>query len=184
MTKPSFLAKLFSRIGALCTLIYGSVVALRVRKTGRRFMPAYCLKIIGGGNICIGDNFRSMGCNYLYANEGAITIGDNMSMNTNVQIGASSGRITIGNNVLIGPNVVMRAADHGIAMGVPIRLQQHVGGAIVVEDDVWIGANVVILRDVKLGQGCVVAAGAVVTKDVEPYAIVGGVPARKISSRH
>lgn len=184
MTQPSPLAKLFSRIGALCTLIYGSFLALRVGKTGRRFMPAYPLKIVGGGNICIGDNFRSMGCNYLYANDGVITIGDNMSMNTNVQIGGSSGRITIGDNVLIGPNVVIRAADHGLALGLSIRFQPHVGGEIIVEDDVWIGANAVILRDVTLGKGCVVAAGAVVTKDVEPYAVVGGVPARKISSRH
>jgi galactoside O-acetyltransferase len=184
MTQSSALAKLFSRIGALCTLMYGGVLTLRVRKTGRRFMPAYPMIIIGGGNICIGNNFRSMGCNYLYANDGTITIGDNMSMNTNVQIGGSSGRITIGNNVLIGPNVVLRAADHGIAMGAPIRFQPHVGGVIIVEDDVWIGANAVILRDVTLGQGCVVAAGAVVTKDVEPYAVVGGVPARKIASRH
>lgn len=184
MTQSTTLAKLFSRIGALCALMYGSVLALRLRKTGRRFMPTYPLKIVSGGNICIGENFRSMGCSYLYANDGEITIGDNMSMNTNVQIGGSSGRITIGDNVLIGPNVVLRAADHGIAMGTPIRFQPHVGGAIVVEDDVWIGANVVILRDVILGRGCVVAAGAVVTKDVEPYAVVGGVPARKISSRH
>lgn len=184
MTQPSALAKLFSRIGALFTLIYGGVLSLRVRRTGRRFMPTYPLKIIGGGNICIGDNFRSMGYNYLYANDGVITIGDNMSVNTNVHIGAGSGRVTIGNNVQIGPNVVLRAADHGIAMGTLIRFQPHVGGEIIVEDDVWIGANAVILRDVTLGKGCVVAAGAVVTKNVEPYAIVGGVPARKISSRH
>ncbi len=177
-------SNLFSRIAALCTLLYGGLLSLRVSKTGRRFMPAYPLKIVGGVNIRIGNNFRSMGCNYLYANDGAITIGDNMSMNTNVQIGGSSGRIAIGNNVLIGPNVVLRAADHGISIGAPIRFQPHVGGEIVVEDDVWIGANAVILRNVTLGKGCVVAAGAVVTKDVEPYAVVGGVPARKISSRH
>lgn len=184
MTQPPAFARLLSRIGALCTLLYGSILSLRVSKTGRRFMPTYPLKIIGGENICIGDNFRSMGYNYLYANDGAITIGDNMSMNTNVQVGGSSGRIAIGNNVLIGPNVVLRAADHGIAIEAPIRFQPHVGGEIVVEDDVWIGANAVILKNVTLGKGCVVAAGAVVTKDVEPYAVVGGVPARKISSRH
>lgn len=184
MTQPPAFARLLSRIGALCTLLYGSILSLRVSKTGRRFMPTYPLKIIGGENICIGDNFRSMGYNYLYANDGAITIGDNMSVNTNVHIGGGSGRVTIGNNVQIGPNVVLRAADHGIAMGSLIRFQPHVGGEIVVEDDVWIGANAVILKNVTLGKGCVVAAGAVVTKDVEPYVVVGGVPARKISSRH
>jgi galactoside O-acetyltransferase len=184
MAIKSVLTEFLPKIEALFSLAYGAIFWLLIKKVGRRFMPGYPMKVIGGGNIVIGNNFRSMGCDYLYANDGAIVIGDNMSMNTNVQIGASSGQITIGSNVLIGPNVVLRAADHGIAMGAPIRFQPHVGGVIVVEDDVWIGANAVILRDVTLGQGCVVAAGAVVTKNVEPYAVVGGVPARKISSRH
>lgn len=184
MVIKSAFSEFFPKIEALLSLVYGAILGLVIKKAGRRFMPGYPMKVIGGGNIVIGNNFRSMGGDYLYANGGVITIGDNMSMNTNVQIGASSGQITIGNNVLIGPNVVLRAADHGIALGATIRSQPHVGGMIFVEDDVWIGANAVILRDVRLGQGCVVAAGAVVTKDVEPYAVVGGVPARKISSRH
>ena len=57
-------------------------------------------------------------------------------------------------------------------------------GPIIVNDDVWIGENALILSGVTIGQGAVVAAGAVVTKDVEPYAIVGGVPAKLISYRH
>lgn len=56
-------------------------------------------------------------------------------------------------------------------------------GDIVVKDDVWIGINAIICSGVKLGQGCIVAAGAVVTKDVEPYAIVGGNPAKVIKYR-
>ena len=56
-------------------------------------------------------------------------------------------------------------------------------GDIVVRDDVWIGTNAIICSGVTLGQGCIVAAGAVVTKDVEPYAIVGGNPARVIKYR-
>lgn len=84
---------------------------------------------------------------------------------------------------MIGPNVVIRAADHGLSKDILIRKQQHIGGIIIIEDDVWIGSNAVILKDVKLGKGCVIAAGAVVTKDVEPYTIVGGVPAKKIAER-
>lgn len=57
-------------------------------------------------------------------------------------------------------------------------------GPIIVNDDVWIGENALIMSGVTIGQGAVVAAGAVVTKDVEPYAIVGGVPAKLISYRH
>lgn len=124
-----------------------------------------------------------MGHDYLYGNGGEIRIGDNCGMNTNVQIGSSGGKIVIGNNVLLGPNVVLRAADHGIVRAGLIRNQTHSGGEIIIEDDVWIAANVVVLKNVRLGKGCVVAAGAVVNKDVEPYSIVAGVPARKISER-
>lgn len=124
-----------------------------------------------------------MGHSYSYGNDGEIIIGNNLSLNTNVQIGSSGGKIHIGNNVLIGFNVVLRAADHGLSRANLINKQTHVGGAIMVEDDVWIGSNAVILKNVRLGKGCVAAAGAVVTKDVEPYTIVGGVPAKKISER-
>ena len=55
--------------------------------------------------------------------------------------------------------------------------------AIHIEDDVWIGANAIILRGVKIGKGSVIAAGSVVTKDVERYCIYGGVPAKKIRQR-
>lgn len=54
---------------------------------------------------------------------------------------------------------------------------------IIIEDDVWIGANAMILRGVRVGKGSVIAAGSVVTKDVEPYCIYGGVPAKKIRQR-
>ncbi len=57
------------------------------------------------------------------------------------------------------------------------------GGCVIIGDKTWIGARAIILPNVKIGKGVVVAAGAVVTKDVEPYTIVGGVPAKKISDR-
>ena len=172
-----------SRVFAAVRFLYGYSIRIRLKQCGRRFLSGFPLTVKGGENIKIGHNFRSMGHDYLYADEGSIEIGDNMSMNTNVQIGASSGRIVIGNNVLIGPNVVLRAADHGLSKGAAIASQAHSSGEIIIEDDVWIGANAVILRNVRLGQGCVVAAGAVVTKDVAALVVVGSVPARKISLR-
>ena len=163
--------------------VYGLVLRLSLAHCGRNFVPGFPLTILGGESISIGDNFRSMGHDYLYGNDGKIVIGNNVSLNTNVQIGSSGGRVQIGDNVLIGPNVVIRAADHGILRTELIRTQLHIGGDILVEDDVWIGANAVILKNVRLGKGCVVAAGAVVAADVEPYVVVGGIPAKRISVR-
>lgn len=175
--------KIWRRGMSILRRIYGLVLRSSLSSCGNGFAPAFPLTILGGENITIGNNFRSMGHNYLYGNEGEIKIGNNISLNTNVQIGASGGKIHIGDNVLIGPNVVLRAADHGTSRETLINKQPHDGGVIVVEDDVWIGANAVVLKNVRLGKGSVVAAGAVVVNDTEPYSIVGGVPARKISER-
>ena len=153
------------------------------KSCGTGFNAAYPLTIKGGCNIVVGNNFSSMGTDYLYANEGELTIGNNCSINTNVQIGASGGRIIIGHNVMIAPNVVIRASNHGISRESPMQFQTHIYGEIIIEDDVWIGSNAVITSGVVLAKGTVVGAGAVVTKSTDPYSIVGGVPARKISER-
>lgn len=131
---------------------------------------------------------RSVTCGercFFAAVGGEIDIGDRVAFNTNVHVNASLGkRIRIGNDVLIGPNVVLRSADHRFErIDVPIRNQGHVAGEILIEDDVWIGANVVIVSGVRVGRGAVLAAGAIVTSDVAPLTVVGGVPARLIKSR-
>lgn len=154
-----------------------------VSRCGSDFRVNYPLTILGGENICVGNNFLAMGQNYLYSNDGELIIGNNIAMNTNVQISASGGKIVIGDDVLIGPNVVIRAANHGIMRKMLINKQTHSGGTIIIENDVWIGSNAVILRNVRIATGTVVAAGAVVVKDTEPYSIVGGIPAKKISER-
>lgn len=113
---------------------------------------------------------------------GAIDIGDNTHFNHGVILGADAGEIIIGKNVMIGPYVVMRASNHRFDK-VPDELiinQGHDSGKIFVCDDVWIGANVTILKGVTVGEHSIVAAGAVVTKDVPPCSIVAGVPAKVI----
>lgn len=123
------------------------------------------------------------GCRVYAHNGGSVTLGEGMAANHSVEIAASDGgTIDIGRDVLIGPNAVLRASNHNYAArNVPIREQGHTGGKIVIEDDVWIGANVVVLPDVRVGRGAVIAAGAVVNKDVPPYALAGGVPAKVIA---
>lgn len=115
-----------------------------------------------------------------------IEIGANSHVNhlCNLWAGEKS-RITIGKDGLMGPGVTIIASNHGLDAGVPMRYQpiSEEGMDVEIGDDVWIGAGAVILGGVKIHQGAVVAAGAVVTKDVEPYTIVGGVPARPIGSR-
>lgn len=139
-----------------------------------------------GNNIKVGNHFSADRYCRLYSDSNAeITVGDNVSLNKNVMINArGGGKISIGNNCLIAPNVVIRSNNHVIDdIAVPIKEQGATEGYIILEDDVWIGSNAVILPNVRIGKGAVIGAGAVVTKDIEPYAIAVGVPAKKIKSR-
>jgi acetyltransferase-like isoleucine patch superfamily enzyme len=93
------------------------------------------------------------------------------------------GGITIGERVYTSPLVQMAAVDHVFADPErPFVEQGIVARGIVVEDDVWIGAGAIITDGVRIGRGAVVAAGAVVTGDVRPHTVVGGVPAREIKT--
>ena len=94
-----------------------------------------------------------------------------------------SRRVTIGKGVLIAPGVFITDHNHALKLGAPMFQQRGEEAEVVIGDDVWIGANAVVLCGVTIGEGAVVAAGAVVNRDVEPYAIVGGVPAKPIGSR-
>jgi galactoside O-acetyltransferase len=170
-------------LGEICDRVYSYWCSVQFKACGEKFKIKAGSVVWSPENITIGNNFRSMGNLYMYGNEGEIFIGDSTSLNTNVIIGSSGGLIVIGNNVLIAANVVIRSADHGTRASSPIRDQPHTPGVIQIEDDVWIGSNAVITSNVTLAEGTIVAAGAVVTKSTEPYSIVGGVPARKISQR-
>jgi maltose O-acetyltransferase len=89
------------------------------------------------------------------------------------------GPLVIGENVSISPEVVILTAGHRTDdPGFPVETRP-----VTIEDHVWIGTRATILPGVRLGRGCVVAAGAVVTRDVPPLAIVGGVPAAQIGTR-
>jgi acetyltransferase-like isoleucine patch superfamily enzyme len=113
-----------------------------------------------------------------------LEIGHRVNINYQVHLDASGGHISIGNDVLIGPNCVLRAADHVFAdPSIPVNCQGHQGGSIVIGDDCWLGANVVVLKDVSIGRGSVIGAGAVVTRNIPPYSIAVGMPAQVIGRR-
>lgn len=91
------------------------------------------------------------------------------------------GPLRIGNDVIIAQNVVFSGLNHGyLDVSRPIKDQPCTTAEIVVEDEVWIGANAVVTAGVRIGRHAVVAGGSVVTKDVPPYTIVGGNPARPL----
>lgn len=112
----------------------------------------------------------------------SIVIGDRCFVGQNCEFNIRKG-IRIGDDCLIASGSRFVDHDHGIGMGVPMRQQPGTEAAIALGKDVWIGANVVVLKGVVVGDGAIVAAGSVVTKEVAPYAIVAGIPARQISSR-
>lgn len=144
------------------------------------------LLLYGGIHVRVGAGFTSWrGCTIVAAPDGPVTIGDRVAFNANVHINAGEGGpITIGDATIIGPNTVLRSGGHVFATRRSlIRDQGHQGAPIVLEGDVWIGANVTVVGGVRIGRGAIVGANAVVTRDVEPYTIVGGVPARRIAVR-
>jgi galactoside O-acetyltransferase len=141
---------------------------------------------IGPKSIFIGDHFSCWrNCALAACDDGLIQIGNRVGLNANVYLNAcGGGRIVLEDDVLIAPNVVMRTNEHNTgALDRPINLQGSSIGEIIVERDAWIASNVTISGRVRIGHGAVVAAGAVVVRDVEPFTMVGGVPARFIKKR-
>ncbi|MDY4063088.1 MAG: acyltransferase [Candidatus Limiplasma sp.] len=111
-----------------------------------------------------------------------VTLGDRSGIGINASIGEQT---HIGSDVMMGPDCVIYTRNHRFdRLDIPMR-EQGYGPVEPVEigDDCWIGGRVTILPGVHVGNGAVIAAGAVVTKDVPPYAVVGGVPAKIIYNR-
>jgi len=108
----------------------------------------------------------------------SITIGARTFLNANVRFGERGG-VTIGEFCQIGPNVSFETATHTLEFE-PNKSRRSVYKSIRLGNNVWIGSGAIILPGVTIGDGSVVAAGAVVTKDVPPMTLVGGNPARPI----
>ena len=98
--------------------------------------------------------------------------------------GSVHGPLRIGENVMMGPDVTILSQTHNIERtDIPMGKQGMREAEVIIGNDVWIGMRSIIMPGVKIGDGAVIGAGAVVTKDVPDYAIVGGVPARIIKYR-
>jgi len=110
-----------------------------------------------------------------------IKVGHNCLIGENCQIRSN---VTLGDDVLLAQNVALVSFKHNFERpDIPIRLQGETFGTIEIGNDVWVGINAIVLTNVKVGDHAIVAAGAVVTKDVPDWAIVGGIPAKVIKYR-
>jgi galactoside O-acetyltransferase len=114
-----------------------------------------------------------------------VRIGSNTYIQSGCTLKAFVGNITIGSNCMIADRCTFTPYRHGFAdTHRPMREQPMTSrGDIAIEDDVWLGVQVAVMDGVTIGRGAIVGAGAVVTRDIPPYAIAGGVPARVIRFR-
>jgi acetyltransferase-like isoleucine patch superfamily enzyme len=143
--------------------------------------------------ICIRPAFGSHGRNFIFDasdhfDYGNIEVGDDVSIGSGAVLMATESRIRIGNKVMFGPNPTVVAGNHNSSQVGKFMYDVHEKRAeddqdVVIEDDVWLGAGATVLKGVTIGRGSIVAAGALVNKDVMPYSIVGGVPAKVIGIR-
>lgn len=131
-------------------------------KGNPRIHPTACLRC--GYNIHLGLNSRINAHCCLWASENS--------------------RIVLGDNVLMGPGVKIFSSNYTtMDTEVPMILQPFVERDIIVGNDVWLGANSIIVAGVAIGDGSIIAAGSVVTKDIPEYTIAGGIPAKPIKRR-
>jgi len=157
--------------------------------SGLNLMKSSLINALSYKGVDIGDNFTLgkysiVECTGVLRNVGgSLKIGNNVGINHYCFIGVR-GDIEIGDNVIFGPRVNIFSENHNYDNpDIPIKNQGVTKGKTTIGNDIWIGANVSIMSGVTIGDGCVIAAGAVVTKDIPPYSIIGGVPAKIIKSR-
>lgn len=146
----------------------------------KRVANKTCIVANRGKFASIGRNvtFNPLNSDFYYSH---IHIGNDVQIGERASFIASIAHIYIGNKVLFGPRVTIRGGNH--RADIPGRYIYDIKDNekyptddedVTIEDDVWIGCNVTILKGVRIGRGSIVAAGAVVNKDVPPYCIMGG----------
>lgn len=134
-------------------------------------------------NVFVGNNVKIYP-GVQFFGDGIIQIGDNVSIGNNTMLYASKeAGITIGDDTIIAAQSYIVDTNHGIKGNVLIRKQENISEKITIGSDVWLGANVTVLKGVHIGDGAVIGAKALVNKDVSDNNIVAGVPAKIIGVR-
>jgi acetyltransferase-like isoleucine patch superfamily enzyme len=161
-----------------CSLIRARMYLRKANQRGRLVGVRGRPYVVNDGLLEIGDRVRLY--SYLVRTElnvgpsARLTIGDDTFINNGVVL-SCRGSIQIGARCQIAPQVVIMDNDYH---GVDDRSEVPPSSPVIIEDDVWLATRSTILRGVRVGRGAVVAAGAVVTRDVPPFTLVAGVPAR------
>jgi acetyltransferase-like isoleucine patch superfamily enzyme len=159
-------------VGSLAAYIYnhwiGSLPSRWIR-TG--YLKAYLGRLGAGTGI-------QMGCRFL--NGRRVFLGDRNVINFGCLLDGRKHNITFGNDVSIGPEATILTLGHDPQS----PTFEDRGGEVKIGDRVWIGYRALVMPGVSIGEGAVIAAGSVVTKDVAPYTIVAGVPAKTIGQRN
>lgn len=134
--------------------------------------------------------FKNAGSNIILSKGGKfirpeeIVFGDNVFISSGFHISARN--LTFGSNIMIGPNLVIECDNHvyNLVGQTMFGMQKlRTGDFVKIEDDVWIGASVTILKNVTVGEGAVIGAGGILTRDAPPYTICVGNPCRPIRAR-
>ncbi|WP_281291052.1 acyltransferase [Thiohalocapsa marina] len=133
--------------------------------------------------IALGDRVAINDAVVINANRGFVRLGERSWLGPFCLVYGNGG-VTIGRNVLIAGHSSINTVSHAAERcDVPINDQPVLTDPVVIEDDCWLGLNVVVLQGVTIGRGCIIGAGAVVTRSIPPWSIAVGVPARVVGRR-
>jgi acetyltransferase-like isoleucine patch superfamily enzyme len=137
--------------------------------------------------------FGSHGRNFIFDPQGFysyehIHVGDDVFLGQRPTLMAALSRIKIGNKVMFGPEVMIIGGRHNTSFVGRNMIDVHEKRpdddlGVIIEDDVWIGARAIVLRGVTIGRGAIVGAGSIVTKNIPPYAVAVGSPAKTVKFR-
>jgi maltose O-acetyltransferase len=159
-------------IGGLASYVYGSAIGkMPIGIARRAYLEAYLARLGCGTSV-------QMGCRFL--NGRKVHFGDRNIINFGCLFDGRKFHIRTGDDVSIGPEAAILTLGHEPQSP---DFADH-GGDVVIANRVWIGYRAIVLPGINIGEGAVIGSGAVVTKDVDPFAIVAGNPARKIGERN